>query len=74
MSNYLDRSPVNVAIAIIAHSFEMSLFHDAYVVMRSFPVWISNKAKDCFPETLEWLFYLVPESLNDRKGFVIGEK
>ena len=37
ISNCLDRSVVSVAFAIIAH-FEISLFHDAHVVMRSFPV------------------------------------
>ena len=37
VSNCLDRSAVNISFAIIAH-FGMSLFHDAHVVMRSFPV------------------------------------
>ena len=37
ISKCVDRSAINVAFAIIAH-FGMSLFHDAHVVMHSFPV------------------------------------
>ena len=64
MSNCLDRSAVNVTFAIIAH-FGTSLFHDAHVVMRLFTGWINNIAKTCFQETLEWLCYIIQESLND---------
>ena len=42
MSNCLDPSLKRlVAFAIITH-FGMSLFHDAHVVMRSFPDWINR--------------------------------
>ena len=47
MSNFLDRSAVNLAFA----HFGMSLFHDPYVVMRSFPGWINNRAEACLPDT-----------------------
>ena len=60
ISKCLDRSVVKFAIT---ERFGMSLFHDAHVVMRSFPVGINNIANACFPETLN--FYLMPESLND---------
>ena len=64
ISKCLDRSAVNVAFKFaITERFGMSLFHDAHVVMRSFPVGINNIANACFPETLN--FYLMPESLND---------
>ena len=33
----------------------MNLFRDAHVVMRSFPDWINNIAKVCFPETLRYV-------------------
>ena len=62
ISNYLDRSAVNVAFAIITH-FGMSLFHDAYVVMRSFPVGLTIEPMLAFQRP--WNFYLKPESLND---------
>ena len=45
------------AFTIIAH-FGMSIFHDDHAAMRSFPGWINNIAKACFPDTLEWPFIL----------------
>ena len=72
MSNCLDCSAVNHFLndPSLSPLFRIlgraSLICDAHVVMHSFPVWTNNiVAKACFKETLERLFYLMPESLND---------
>ena len=62
ISNCLDRSAVKVAFAIIMH-FVMSLFHDAHVVMRFFPVGVTIWPMLAFQRP--WNFYLMSESLTD---------